>query len=101
VRRWNQWPEPDVYELFGQILRGTPKLDGALCRGRSQLFDSDDPLDVDDATAICHQCPALQACAEWAATQRHDKLSGVIAGELREWCQHPSDLIRRKKARSA
>jgi hypothetical protein len=76
--------------LIGAILAGTPKLAGALCRGRSELWDSDDLADIDDAIAICHQCPALEACAEWSAGLKHNEANGTLAGEFREWISHPS-----------
>jgi hypothetical protein len=64
--------------LLSKLLRGVPKLPGALCRGRGELFVSDDPDDTAAAVDVCHQCPELAACQTWAAKQR--KLFGVVAG---------------------
>jgi hypothetical protein len=76
----------DWVQLLAAILWDSPKLEDSLCRDRHWLFDAD----IDDheeqqyaterAIALCHRCPALAACREWAATQ--SRLSGVVAGEL-------------------
>jgi hypothetical protein len=89
-------PLVDSITLLGNILRGVPRLPGALCRGQHHLFDSDLPADVADAAALCNRCPALQACAEWSSGLKHNQANGVIAAEYRQWCQHPSDLKRKK-----
>jgi hypothetical protein len=77
------WPE-----LIGTILRGVPALPGARCRQRPTLFE--DPGRVDEAIAECQTCPALQACADWAATLRFNQIDGVIGAEHRIWVSHPS-----------
>ncbi|MBY3989138.1 hypothetical protein HQO84_16715 [Rhodococcus fascians] len=56
------------------ILTDTPRLDGAACIGRSDLFDppgDGEPRDVVDArhraaARVCWTCPALDACRDWA-----------------------------------
>ena len=76
-------------ELLAEIVRGTPKLPDAACRGRAELFISDDPDNTAAAIAICRQCPGLDACQGWAANQR--RLVGVVAGQMHE---HPADSAR-------
>lgn len=83
-------------ELTAAILSGVPKLSGALCRRRPGLFDANDEVTADHAAAICRRCPALQACGEWAAGLRHNQSNGVIAGQLRPWVSHPSELQKRQ-----
>ena len=77
-------------EAVAAILRGTPRLPGALCRDRSEIFDAADEDTASRAAAICQHCPALQACGKWADTLRHNQASGVLAGEFRQWVSHPS-----------
>jgi len=65
----------------------TPRLDGAACRGRPELFDLDAnaaAADLDRAKAICDTvCPAQPACTAWvASTPPHLRPAGVVAGEL-------------------
>ncbi|KAA1248763.1 hypothetical protein F0Q45_18765 [Mycobacterium simiae] len=82
-------------ELTAAILRGTPRLPGALCRGRTELFDADDEETAACATALCRRCPDKQPCTTWADTLRHNQVNGFLAGELRPWISHTSEL--RKK----
>ncbi|MCA2248825.1 WhiB family transcriptional regulator [Mycobacterium intracellulare] len=79
------WPE-----LVGAILRGVPKLPGALCRQRPGLFDGDGDETAEQAAELCRHCPALRECGDWAATLRHNQANGVLAGQRREWVSHPS-----------
>lgn len=69
-------------DLLGAILRDTPPLPGAACRGRHRLFDADDEQTEAAAAAreLCHNCPALAACRAWAATG--PRVSGVLAGRI-------------------
>lgn len=83
-------------DLTAAILRGTPRLPGALCRGRADLFDSDNDRDALDAAELCGRCPSREPCAAWAAGLRHDEAHGVLAGQHREWIAHPS--LRRETA---
>lgn len=83
-------------DLCAAILRGTPKLPGALCRRRAELFDGDDDQDAREAAELCGRCPARMPCGAWADTLRHNEAHGVLAGEHREWISHPS--LRREKA---
>lgn len=78
------------------IVRGTPKLPGALCRGHSDTFDGDDEETAEHAAAICRRCPALQPCSEWSGTLPHNQAAGVLAGQYREWVSHPSVQKRRE-----
>lgn len=85
-------------DALAAILRGTPKLAGALCRQRPDLFDGDDEEDAYQAAEICRGCPALHACAAWADTLRHNESHGVSAGRLRVWVSHPSEARENRKA---
>uniref|UniRef100_A1UIX4 4Fe-4S Wbl-type domain-containing protein n=1 Tax=Mycobacterium sp. (strain KMS) TaxID=189918 RepID=A1UIX4_MYCSK len=79
-------PPPPWLALCAAILRRAPKLEGAKCAGRAELFEGDGPDGERTRTAIalCRQCPALTACASWA-----DGLSpvrrprGVLAASYR------------------
>lgn len=74
--------------LLLNVLSGVPRLDGALCIGRADLFDPkaehEDRLTVaerhDRARAVCAGCPALDACTEWAQDQPLD--GQVLAGTV-------------------
>jgi hypothetical protein len=70
-------------------LDGIPRLPGAACRDKHELFDpchADDPdrPDVEaEALALCRACPALAGCSAWfdslpASRRPH----GVIAGRI-------------------
>ncbi|SBS78474.1 conserved hypothetical protein [uncultured Mycobacterium sp.] len=55
----------------------------ALCRGRAELFDSEDPADAAEAVALCQLCPELDACRAWV--DRLDKRArppGTTAGRV-------------------
>jgi hypothetical protein len=72
--------------LLAAILRGVPRLPGALCRDRGTLFTDHEGLDtaereyvIDRAAALCDECPCLWDCAAWSSKE---KLTGVVAGAL-------------------
>lgn len=67
--------------LLAEVLRGTPRLDGALCRNRPEQFDCDDGAGVDRARSLCERCPSLSACRDWSTRER--ELVGVVAGKYR------------------
>jgi Transcription factor WhiB len=67
-------------ELTAAIVRGTPRLPNALCRGRPELFDADDDETAAHAADVCHRCPDRLPCAAWADTLRHNQINGVLAG---------------------
>jgi len=71
------------------MLADSPRLDGARCIGRPQLFDqhrhNDPNRDRDQATALrtCASCPALTACRAWLdSLPAWQKPPGVIAGQV-------------------
>jgi hypothetical protein len=69
--------------LIAAILAGMPRLPGALCVG-DRRFDGRSADDAAAAVAVCHQCPALQCCAEWLnSTPKYRRPTGVIAGVYR------------------
>lgn len=66
-----------------------PRLDGALCRGHSELFDpaerGDDTSDTAErlayAVRVCRHCPALDACRRWFdSLPLRQRPRGVTAG---------------------
>lgn len=67
--------------LLAAVLRDTPRLPGALCRGRHRLFDADGQHDVSGALELCGRCPARGPCAEWASREPAYRLTGVLAGQ--------------------
>jgi hypothetical protein len=69
-------PEQGWLGLIAAIVWNTPKLSEASCKGKSGLFDGDQPHQVRRARSICFACPCLDACREWSAGER---LSGVVA----------------------
>lgn len=81
----------DTVELLGEVLRDAPRLPGAKCIGRADLFDprepNTDPETVEyaqnAALRLCRSCPALASCSQWfdSLPPRHRPL-GVIAGRL-------------------
>jgi WhiB family transcriptional regulator, redox-sensing transcriptional regulator len=88
-------------ELTAAILRGTPRLPDALCRGRVELFDADDEETASRAAAVCRRCPARQPCSAWANGLAHNQINGVIAGQFRQWVSHPSEIRIRQKGTSS
>jgi hypothetical protein len=81
-------------DLLVAILRGTPRLQGALCRAYPDLFDATHPIERGqslkgsaDARAaairICQTCPALDPCGAWLDNLRPaHRPSGVVAGQI-------------------
>jgi hypothetical protein len=81
----------DAFTLIGVILRGVPKLPGALCRDVDPaVFDGDDDDDHAAAAKICARCPARQQCSAHAETRQHNTINGIYAGRLHVWASHPS-----------
>lgn len=74
-------------ELIAAILRGVPKLDGALCADQPHAFDVDDGPDGErtrTAVGLCQRCDALPACAAWVDTLHRTRVPrGVTAGRYR------------------
>ena len=69
--------------LVARIVSSAPNLPRAACRDKAGLFDAEDGEHQERrARAICHACPELQPCREWA-DQQH-VLSGVYAGTMRK-----------------
>ena len=72
--------EGGVVDLLEAILRDTADLSGAACVGSAELFDPPAPYeDAADtryrhanAEALCHRCPVLDRCRDWAAQRRTD-----------------------------
>lgn len=79
-------PEPGVYGLLTAILADTPKLTGALCVGRAEMFDErGDDESADEAAerrgraaALCTRCPARVECSDWVARQPSLRESGAV-----------------------
>lgn len=77
--------------LLASILRELPRLDGGLCRGRHQVFDTPEPGTDPEiveyrrhtAVSICKRCPALTACAAWVdSLPLSQRPAGVVAGHI-------------------
>jgi hypothetical protein len=78
-------PEHPPYKLLAEILRDTPKLDGALCARFPGLHDGEDHDKNRIAIAICQSCPVQAQCAAWlAGMTRHQRrhIHGVWAGTV-------------------
>ncbi|GAB36861.1 WhiB family transcriptional regulator [Gordonia otitidis] len=64
--------------LLEAILTDTADLSGAVCIGAAELFDPPAPYEDaadtryrhENAEALCHQCPVLERCRDWASGQR-------------------------------
>lgn len=66
------------------ILRGTPSLPRALCRGDAR-FTSDDEADQAEAIEICQLCPELARCRQWVERLPPSRRpAGVIAGRINQ-----------------
>lgn len=80
-------------------MRDNP-LDGALCVGHHDLFDSVLPFDHWEAREICKSCPVIAACedrlehARMAAMRGGDGPQGTWAGRLITWNDRPSRKVR-------
>jgi len=67
-------------------IAAAPSLERGLCVNLWDTFDAtDDPAAVEKAKSLCQQCPVLARCAEWSARYDDNQLSGIIAGQVREW----------------
>lgn len=64
------------------------------CRnvGPLMLTDADWPASCDAAIAVCHSCPDLRVCREWA-TQVPDPVPYHVAGGLAPW-ERPGSTAR-------
>lgn len=90
---------PPWLMLAAAILRGQPKLPGALCRGRAELFDGASAEDRAAAAAVCKRCPARRDCvvfrqrtADW-----RERPIGVLGGRFRN--QKDSVVAKRNAGR--
>lgn len=65
-------------------LTAVPRLDGARCRGRWELWDETiDPEVVEYTVNQCRGCPALNACENYLAGVKPSKRpAGVVAGRI-------------------
>jgi hypothetical protein len=68
--------------LLEKVLAGVPKLEGARCVGKPELFDVstlDEAAQAAEALTLCESCPAIEQCSRWADSQPRRRLHGVIA----------------------
>ncbi|ABM13326.1 WhiB family transcriptional regulator [Mycolicibacterium vanbaalenii PYR-1] len=76
--------EPGPVALLAEVLRDTPRLDGALCatkRGHFMEAETGNRVRVDQCISMCRRCPVMGACAEQAEVERDPV--GVWAGMFR------------------
>jgi hypothetical protein len=57
------------------------------------LFDGTTFEDTNRAVTLCHSCPCLDACRQWADSQ--SGLHGVVAGRLHGECRRWRHQLRR------
>ena len=77
----------DLAEMLAGIANGTPRLAGALCRGRAEEFDADfdgrPRAELRAVAAVCHRCPCFVDCSVWLHGLPWDRRPvGVVAGRL-------------------
>jgi len=76
--------------LLRELAAAVPRLRGARCRDKWELFDAaatrlHGPAASAQAEALaeCRQCPALMLCREWLdSLEPRARPSGVIAGRV-------------------
>lgn len=81
------------------------RLRGAACVGRHELFDAElyrEPANAraerhKTAQAICARCPVIAACRQ-VATEHHESIAGIWAGELRNAAGKPGRPQRKREA---
>lgn len=72
-----------TWSSLAEALAGFPNLPGARCKGLSELFEADDPEEIEFAQHICRSCPALADCRTWFDSLRpSQRPRGVVAGRL-------------------
>jgi len=71
-----------AHVLAAAILIDSPRLHGALCRGKAPAFDHYRRTQAAEvALKLCGSCPVRRPCREWADSRTD--VSGVVAGEIR------------------
>ncbi|BBY48379.1 hypothetical protein MARA_18470 [Mycolicibacterium arabiense] len=95
------------WESMSALLETIPDLDGAACRGRSDLFDRTDAgqhaagrlskTEVHDARRealrLCRRCPTLGPCRIWLdALPVAHRPTGVVAGLVLTTAGAPSKI---------
>jgi hypothetical protein len=82
---------PDRYTtaLLEALAGSTPRLPGAACRGRYELFDTAAGQfgyrmfqARAEALAVCAGCPVLRECRQWLDSQPPGRVRGVCAGTV-------------------
>ncbi|WP_235718330.1 hypothetical protein [Mycolicibacterium goodii] len=95
------------HELLIAVLKGAPRLAGARCVGRPELFDpaapDERPEDAADrheaAVHLCRACPALAACRSWHDSLRpSQRPGGVIAARAPKPPGRPGRPTRKETA---
>ncbi len=79
------WPDRDrpagVFALLEVVMENLPRLDGALCYQRPEMFDAG--ADPAPALELCRVCPCLGACrrrVDRLSRREKESLTGVQAG---------------------
>lgn len=68
-------------DFLAELAAGIPALPRAACRGRADLFTSEQPDDISQAVEVCTSCAELARCRAWAADQPRRALLGIVGGE--------------------
>jgi hypothetical protein len=84
----------DLFSALGSV----PRLELALCKGRSDVFDADTDEHAAQAIELCQRCPERRKCAAWADSQPPNSLDGIVAGHRYTWTQQA--MRRPRKAAS-
>ena len=91
------------YEALAASLSGIPKLTGCKCKGRSHIWESDEPELQEYALHQCGQCEARPECVRWFEGLKPSErplgvCAGVVVREQRPPAKKP-DGPRKKRGR--
>jgi WhiB family redox-sensing transcriptional regulator len=74
----------NIDELIAELAASIPELPGCRCKGRHDIWESDDPALVEFAINQCRTCSALHNCSSYIDSLKPSQRPlGVCAGKLR------------------